>query len=481
MDFVGKKVLVFGAGKSGIGSVSLLDKVGAYPVLYDGNAKLQEDEVRARLPEGSKASIVLGELPDPVIRSIDLCVLSPGVPTDCESVMRIKKAQVPVWGEVELAYACSKGSVMAVTGTNGKTTTTSLLGEIMKDHLGKENVFVVGNIGNPYTDAALRTTEKSVCVAEISSFQLETIHTFHPHIAAITNITPDHLNRHHTMEEYIRVKESISQNQGPEDFLVLNAGDAVLHSFGESRKRSVKVLYFSSGEKPEEGMYLDGEELKVTMRKGGPLYGELSRALEAGETGFSAGPEGEVTCDVINIHDLNLLGKHNYENVSVAVLSALAAGVPMGEIRDTLKAFQAVEHRIEFVREVNGVTYYNDSKGTNPDAAIRAVLAMDRPTVLIGGGYDKQSTYDEWVETFDGKVKELVLIGETADAIEKCARQHGFTHIHRCGSFREAMDTCVSLARPGDCVLLSPACASWDMFKSYEQRGQIFKDYVKAL
>lgn len=474
MELTGKKVLVFGAGKSGIGSVTLLEKVGANPVLYDGSAKLQEGEVRKKLPQNSGAAIVLGELSDELIGRMDLCVLSPGVPTDCDPVLRIRAAGVPVWGEVELAYQCSKGGVMAVTGTNGKTTTTSLLGEIMKRHLGEDRVFVVGNIGNPYTDAALQTDERSVCVAEISSFQLETIHEFHPHIAAVTNITPDHLNRHHTMEEYIRVKESISENQGKDDFLVLNAEDSVLYPFGEAVKDRVQVLYFSSAKALDEGMYLEGGELKIRLKKESPLSVCLGEDAHPQEGGY-------VGCTVIRTEELNLLGKHNFENVSTAVLCALAAQVPLDEIREVLRSFQAVEHRIEFVREKNGVTYYNDSKGTNPDAAIRAVLAMNRPTVLIGGGYDKQSSYDEWVETFAGRVKELVLIGETADAIEACARKHGFTAIHRCGTFREAFDACVELARPGDCVLLSPACASWDMFPNYEERGRIFKEYVNGL
>ena len=327
----------------------------------------------------------------------------------------------------------------------------------MKHHLGRQHVYVVGNIGNPYTDAALRTDASSVCVAEVSSFQLETIDRFHPHIAAITNITPDHLNRHHTMEEYIRVKERIAENQTPEDVLVLNYEDDVLRAFGESVKDRVKVWYFSSRRTLEDGMYLDGDVLKLADRKSG------------------------TTQDVINVHELRLLGTHNYENVAAASLSALAAGVPLQEIYEVLRAFKAVEHRIEFVEEVGGVAYYNDSKGTNPDAAIRAVLAMNRPTILIGGGYDKGSSYDEWIESFGGKVRALVLVGQTKEKIAECARKHGFTEVYLCDTFRETFDKCVSLARPGDAVLLSPACASWGMFPNYEERGRIFKEYVRSL
>ena len=456
-DLKDKNVLVVGAGKSGIGSVRLLLNIGARPVLYDGNEKLDEAGVRASLPKGADVSIVLGTLSDEQLGKLDLCVMSPGVPTDIPPVLRIRKAGIPIWGEIELAYRCAEGTVMAVTGTNGKTTTVSLLGEIMKHHLGGQHVYVVGNIGNPYTDAALRTDASSVCVAEVSSFQLETIDRFHPHIAAITNITPDHLNRHHTMEEYIRVKERIAENQTPDDVLVLNYEDDVLRAFGESVKNRVKVRYFSSRHTLEDGMYLDGDVLKLADRKSG------------------------TTQNVINIHELRLLGTHNYENVAAASLSALAAGVPLQEICEVLRAFRAVEHRIEFVEEVGGVAYYNDSKGTNPHAAIRAVLAMNRPTILIGGGYDKGSSYDEWIESFGGKVRALVLVGQTKEKIAECARKDGFTEVYLCDTFRETFDKCVSLARPGDAVLLSPACASWGMFPNYEERGRIFKEYVRAL
>ena len=386
MELKGKTVLVFGAGKSGIGAAGLLADAGALPVLYDGNEKLTEEAVRNSLSSSAAdcTQIVLKELPDEQILRADLCVLSPGVPTDLPDVNRIRDAGVPIWGEVELAYQCSRGEVLAITGTNGKTTTTALLGEIMKRHAGREKVFVVGNIGNPYTDAALRTDRDSICVAEISSFQLETIHAFHPHVSAITNITPDHLNRHHTMEEYIRVKEMITLNQTPDDYLVLNYEDSELRSFGQRIAGKVRVLWFSSARVLKEGMYVEDGVIRMS------------------------GPFGNG--DLIPVDQLHLLGAHNYENVCTAALCALAAGVSTDEIREVLKAFRAVEHRIEFVEEIDGIAWYNDSKGTNPDAAIKAVQAMIRPTVLIGGGYDKDSSYDEWIESFGGKVKALVLV-----------------------------------------------------------------------
>ena len=316
----------------------------------------------------------------------------------------------------------------------------------------KESVFVVGNIGNPYTNVALKTKETSVVVAEISSFQLETVHTFRPKVSAILNITPDHLNRHHTMEAYISAKENIAVNQTEEDFCVLNYEDEETRKFGEKVK--AEVLYFSSAHKLKRGVYLDGTKIIC----------DIDRKIEI--------------CDV---SELNILGTHNYENAMAATAMAYAYGTPVEIIRKTLREFQGVEHRIEFVAEKNGVAYYNDSKGTNPDAAIRGIRAMNRPTVLIGGGYDKDSEYDEWIEAFDGKVKKLVLIGATREKIAETARRHGFQDIVMADTFEEAFERCVESAQPGDAVLLSPACASWGMFKNYEERGDKFKELVNQL
>ena len=459
MELKGKQVLVFGTGVSGIGSAGLLEKVGALPVLYDGNVKLTPEDVKAKLPSGSNAKIVIGDLPDDVLDGIDLTVLSPGVPTDLPQVLRIKERAIPVWGEVELAYACSRGDVLAITGTNGKTTTTTLVGEIMKYHCQKQTqpvndqVFVVGNIGTPYTEAALQTTDQTVAVAEISSFQLETIETFHPKVSAITNITPDHLDRHHTMAEYIRVKERITENQTAQETCVLNYEDEILREFGQ--KVHTKVIFFSSARVLEQGICLNGDTIE----------------LHDG---------GQVT-KILSVKELKLPGLHNYENVMTAVAMTYAYGVPMDEIRHVVRLFTAVEHRIEYVAEKNGVVYYNDSKGTNPDAAIKGIQAMDRPTLLIGGGYDKGSSYKEWIRAFDGKVRCLVLIGATREKIAAEARECGFESIEMADTFEEAFEICVKKAQPGDAVLLSPACASWGMFPNYEVRGRVFKELVKAL
>ena len=393
MEVTGKKVLVFGSGISGIGAVKLLEDHGAEVILYDGNDKLDKVAMKEQLGDGVKAEIILGEFPEKLIDTLDIAVLSPGVPTDLPVVNAMRDKKVAVIGEVELAYAFGKGDVLAITGTNGKTTTTTLLGEIMKAY--KEHTYVVGNIGNPYTVAARQMEEDADAVAEMSSFQLESIVTFRPKVSAILNFTPDHLNRHHTMEAYVNAKKNIAKNQTEDE--------------------------------------------------------------------------------------LQLLGMHNYENYMAAVAMAAVYGVPMDIIRKVIRAFKGVEHRIEYVTEKNGVVYYNDSKGTNPDAAIKGIQAMNRRTVLLGGGYDKGSEFTEWINAFDGKVKKLILIGATKEKIAADAEKCGFHDYVFADTFEEAVLLAAKTAESGDAVLLSPACASWGMFPNYEVRGDEFKRIVNSL
>ena len=451
MEVKGRKVLVFGAGISGIGAAGLLEANGADVILYDGNEKLDPASLKEQLGEKSSAAVLTGKLPQETITSLDMAVLSPGVPTDLPVVLAMKEAGVQVIGEIELAYQFGKGDVLAITGTNGKTTTTSLLGQIMKQ--AREEVYVVGNIGNPYTAVAGQMTEQAVTVAEISSFQLETIREFRPKVSAILNITPDHLNRHHTMEAYIEAKENIAVNQTEDDFCILNYEDRLLREFGENLR--AKVLYFSSQRKLEEGIFL--EDGKIVLCLNG---------------------QKETIC---HVDELQILGTHNHENVMAAAAMAYVYGVPAQTIRKSVLSFGGVEHRIEYVAEKNGVAYYNDSKGTNPDAAIKGIRAMKRPTVLIGGGYDKDSEYTEWIESFDGKVKKLILLGQTREKIARDAKKCGFTDYVFADSFEEAVHMAVKEAVSGDAVLLSPACASWDMFPSYEVRGDKFKEIVNSL
>ena len=451
MEFQEKNVLVFGSGKSGIAAAELLEKQNANIFVFEGNENQSVAEIKEKSESFAKAEIYVGILPEEVMDKLDFVVLSPGVPTDLPLVNTMRDKKITIIGEIELAYQVAKGKILAITGTNGKTTTTTLVGEILSNYF--KDVKVVGNIGIPYTSVAEDTTEETVTAAEISSFQLETIVDFAPDVSAILNITPDHLNRHHTMENYIKAKEDITKNQKANDVCVLNYEDEVLCKFGESL--SMKVLWFDSKKPVQNGCYLNGEKI---------IYA-------------SEGKEEEV----IDVNELNILGTHNYENVMAAVAMTISIGVPMDVIVKTLREFQAVEHRIEYVTEKRGVKFYNDSKGTNPDAAIKGIQAMNRPTLLIGGGYDKQSEYDEWIENFDGKVKKLVLIGVTKEKIADCAKRHGFTDYVFADSLEEAVNICYDNAVSGDAVLLSPACASWDMFKSYEERGRIFKDLVRNL
>ena len=451
MDWTKKTVLVVGTGISGVAATELLLKNGSRVILFDGNQELDAAALKEKNPQLTEVEIILGTLKEEDLKRIDLAVLSPGVPTDLPMVEQIREKEIPIWGEIELAYQFTKGAVVAITGTNGKTTTTALTGEIMANYF--PDVKVVGNIGIPYTSVAADTTDETVTVAEISSFQLETIHEFHPKVTAILNITPDHLNRHHTMECYIKTKESITRNQTRDEVCVLNYEDEELRKFGETLHCT--PLYFSSVRKLENGLFYED----------GAIY-------------YARDGQNE---KVIDVDELNILGLHNYENAMAATGMALTMGVSLDKIRESLKKFQAVEHRIEYVTEWNGIRFYNDSKGTNPDAAIKGIQAMNRPTYLIGGGYDKQSTYDEWIESFDGKVKKLVLIGQTREKIAECAKKHGFTQIELCDSLEEAIDVCCKDAKSGDAVLLSPACASWGMFKNYEERGCIFKEYVRSL
>ena len=450
MIFAGKKVLVFGTGKSGIAAEELLHKKGASVVLYDGNDKLDKVAMKEQLGDGVKAEIILGEFPEKLIDTLDIAVLSPGVPTDLPVVNAMRDKKVAVIGEVELAYAFGKGDVLAITGTNGKTTTTTLLGEIMKAY--KEHTYVVGNIGNPYTVAARQMEEDAVAVAEMSSFQLESIVTFRPKVSAILNFTPDHLNRHHTMEAYVNAKKNIAKNQTAEDYCILNYEDERTREFGEHI--DAQVIYFSSRQKLEKGIYLDN---------GNMIY---------------KNPEEVLVC---NVDELQLLGMHNYENYMAAVAMAAVYGVPMDIIRKVIRAFKGVEHRIEYVTEKNGVVYYNDSKGTNPDAAIKGIQAMNRRTVLLGGGYDKGSEFTEWINAFDGKVKKLILIGATKEKIAADAEKCGFHDYVFADTFEEAVLLAAKTAESGEAVLLSPACASWGMFPNYEVRGDEFKRIVNSL
>lgn len=449
MEYNGKKTLVCGMARSGIAAAKLLNRLGARVTLQDMK-KREEISADVLALEGEGIVLYTGANPDEIACAQDLIVLSPGIPCDLPFIAAAENAGIEVISEVELAYRLTPCPITAITGTNGKTTTTTLTGEIMKT--AYSGTAVVGNIGVPYSEEVERLTEKDWVVAEISSFQMEKAKEFHPHISAVLNITPDHLNRHKTMDVYIAMKERVFAKQTAEDFCILNHGDAACRKMAD--KTAAKVFFFDSSETLAEGIYLDGDAIEVR-------WGAINETL-------------------IHVDELQILGVHNYENVMAAAAMGICAGIALDTIRTVLKGFAGVAHRIEYVATVDGVDYYNDSKGTNVDASIRAVLAMKKPIVLIGGGYDKGSSFDEWTKLFPGRVKHLVLIGVTAPKVRASAEKFGFTAISDCETFEEAVDLCREKAEDGDCVLLSPACASWGMFDNYEQRGDMFKEQVRG-
>ena len=449
MEYNGKKALVCGMARSGIAAAKLLNRLGARVTLQDMK-KREEISADVLALEGEGIVLYTGANPDEIACAQDLIVLSPGIPCDLPFIAAAEEAGIEVISEVELAYRLTPCPITAITGTNGKTTTTTLTGEIMKT--AYSGTAVVGNIGIPYSEEVERLTEKDWVVAEISSFQMEKAKEFHPHISAVLNITPDHLNRHKTMDVYIAMKERVFAKQTAADFCILNHGDEICRKMAD--KTAAKVFFFDSSETLAEGIYLDGDAIEVR-------WGAINETL-------------------IHVDELQILGVHNYENVMAAAAMGICAGIALDTIRAVLKEFAGVAHRIEYVATVDGVDYYNDSKGTNVDASIRAVLAMKKPIVLIGGGYDKGSSFDEWTKLFPGRVKHLVLIGVTAPKVRASAEKFGFTAISDCETFEEAVDLCREKAEDGDCVLLSPACASWGMFDNYEQRGDMFKEQVRG-
>ena len=445
-----EKFLIVGAGRSGIDSARLLLSLGKKFVMFDGNETLDTASVCERVGK-SDIEFILGALKDGDLDGIDICVTSPGVPLFSDVLKAVAAKGIPIWSEIELAYRCDKGSVVAITGTNGKTTTTALTYAIFK--AWNEHTLLVGNIEIPYTGLVGESVSGGWTVAEISSFQLETMRTVKPKVSAILNITPDHLDRHGSMEGYIAVKESITKNQDMGDFCVLNHEDAQLRAF--AAKAPCRVVFFSSARELDAGWFF----------RDGAIF-----LRENGETTL-----------VLRADEVNLVGLHNMENIMAAAAVAHCAGVPLNIIRSVTQDFTAVEHRIEFVREKDGVKYFNDSKGTNTDAAIKAIDAMPGPTVLIGGGYDKHADFTDWVARFPGKVKKLILLGQTRTQIAACCDKIGFSDYVFAESLEQAVQFAHEAADAGDCVLLSPACASWGMFKNYQQRGTMFKDFVRAL
>ena len=446
-----KKVLVIGMGRSGKAAVEALVSAGAAVSVQDSKAVDQLEPSFVAYLDTNGITKYLGCVPDDM-GAFDVLVLSPGVPPTLNFIEAAKAAGAEIIGELELAYRLGNGRYVAITGTNGKTTTTTLVGEIYKASGRKTEV--VGNIGIAVISKAIQADADSWLVTEVSSFQLETIDRFRPVVSAILNLTPDHMDRHKTMENYGRAKAAVFKNQTEDEYCVLNYDDKACFELAEREGCKAKVVPFSRKEELEFGAF--AHEGRIVIKD---------------ETG--------ALVDICGCDELQIPGTHNLENALAAAAIAYFGGIDRDVIARVLRTFAGVEHRIEACGEVNGVRFVNDSKGTNPEASVRAVLAMKKPIILIGGGMDKGSDFDMWVKEFDGRVKKLVLIGETADKIKECALKYGFTNMEKEPDFKSAVMNCIKSAEAGDCVLLSPACASWDMFKDFEQRGEIFKDIVK--
>ncbi len=450
--FSGQRVLVVGLAKSGIPAVKALKSQGAYVILHDAKPIEQFTELLEQLA-GLYDETSIGHLPENT-GTLDCIVLSPGVPTDLPFTQEARNAGVRIIGELELGYLLAKGHFYGITGTNGKTTTTALTGEIFK--AGKKETYVVGNIGLPVVQVAAESSEDACFITEVSSFQLETIEQFKCDIAAILNLTPDHLNRHKTMENYIDAKCRIFENNDANSILILNYDNPLTREISK-REFKGQVIGFSRLEKLDKGVYVDAGKIVVHDFR-------IDQVVT-----------------IMNVEDIFIPGSHNLENVLAAVAISYYAGISTEIIAQSIKAFKGIEHRVEFVKILNGVTYFNDSKGTNPDSSIKAVEAMKQPTYLIAGGMDKGSTFDELIDVFGTTVKHMVVFGETADLLMKTAHAHNFLAVTRVNNLEEAVNLCYQMAKSGETVLLSPACASWDMYPSFEVRGDHFKACVNAL
>ncbi len=452
MRYEKKRVLVVGMARSGIAAAQLLLSHGAIPLLYDAKPASAFGEDLHPL-KGTACEFHLGEDATALLDVCDSVVISPGVPIDAPIVKAAKEKGLPLVGELELAYSLLQGEVLAISGTNGKTTTVTLLGK-MFENAGRIT-FTAGNIGYPLSSVALSSKKRDVIVTEVSSFQLESIKTFKPVVAALLNITEDHLNRHGTMEQYIRLKLRIFENQTAEDVAVLNMDDPMLLRMADKVK--ARVALFSRTQRVENGACVEAG--KIVWRWDG------------------------LTKPICDADQILIPGPHNLENALAATAMAASRGVPAAVIRHTLQSFTGVEHRIEKVRVLDGVTYINDSKGTNVDSTIKAVQSMKAPTVLILGGYDKHTDFMPLCSEIAAStlIEQVVVIGETAAQIASTLEQANYRNITNAHSLEDAVFKARRLAVSGGNVLLSPACASFDMFRDYEQRGQVFKEIVRSL
>jgi UDP-N-acetylmuramoylalanine--D-glutamate ligase len=447
----GKKTLVLGAGKSGIGAAKFLAKRGATVALHD-RKPIEDWTDEACSLKTEKVGLLDGQIPSWLLDQIDLVVISPGVPTGTIPARYVERKDGEVIGEVELAYRFMKGRIVGITGSNGKTTTTTLIGELLKDAGIKTQVG--GNIGTPLIDLAESSTDKTWTVCELSSFQLETIKDFRPNVAIALNVTPNHLDRYNFFSNYAAAKHRLFMNQTQDDVAILNADDEITANWAENLKAT--VVLFSTVKELDEGLFLRGR--KLVCRANGKEQILTTR------------------------DEMTLRGIHNVQNVLASLAAGLACGASPDSMRETLRNFQAVEHRLEFVAEIEGVKFYNDSKATSVDASVKALEALseeDGKTVLILGGRGKNAPYQPLADLIKGTVRKLILIGEDADNIESQLKD--FAEIVRADSMPDAVKKSFAAALEKDSVLLAPACASFDMFNSFEERGKEFKSEVLSL
>jgi UDP-N-acetylmuramoylalanine--D-glutamate ligase len=449
-----KKVLVVGIARSGIPAVKALKDLGYSVILNDLKPASAFEHILPSLKD-CYDDVIFGKHPTEM-KDYDLVLVSPGVPLDLPFLEEAKRLNIEIMGELELGFQLAQGTFYGITGTNGKTTTTALTGQMFM--AAGMDTRIAGNIGDSVVGQIAGSTSDTHWITEISSFQLETIHKFHPKISAILNVTPDHLNRHKTMGNYIGMKRRIFENEVAGDIVILNADNAETDALSANVSKA-QVVRFSRLKRIEGGVYVDHRSGQIVIED------------------FTNGQK----VPVIETGKIFIPGSHNLENALAATAIAYYAGIEPEVIAATLSAFKGVEHRIEFVDEIDGVVFYNDSKGTNPDASIKAVEAMTRPTILIAGGMDKGSEFDSLIESFAGHVVKMIVLGETAPLLKKTAERLGFDEIIRVADMNEAVVKAKSLAKNGWAVLLSPACASWDMYENFEKRGAHFKRCVEEL
>ncbi|KAB2954703.1 UDP-N-acetylmuramoyl-L-alanine--D-glutamate ligase [Heliorestis acidaminivorans] len=451
MQLKNNKVLVVGAGKSGLAAARALANKGAQVTLCDTKPREAMNVPEDFAERGIE--IYGGGYPELLEHAFQEVVMSPGVPLTVAPAQSALEEGIKITGELELAFQISKAPFIAITGTNGKTTTTSLMGAILEE--AGWDPLVGGNIGSPLVEEVESLSAHQWVVAEVSSFQLETVQRFHPKVAMILNITPDHLDRHGTMEEYSAIKRRIYAKQGADDITVLNGDDPLLKPFISSCPG--QVYTFSTKGIVERGAFFDGEQICFVSSAG--------------------------TLSLLKVKDMQIRGLHNIENAMAASTAALALGIAPATVIEALKKFRPVEHRMEPAGVVADVTYVNDSKGTNPDAAIKAIESYEQPIVLIAGGKNKGSDFSQLAEVISKKVKAVILVGEATSAIKKALLAQGYNDdaIVEVQDFAKTVQKSAEFAEPGDVVLLSPACASWDMFPSYEVRGRLFKSLVQEL